>query len=734
MFEITYKDREWFEKICTDGKTNVKGEYDFTFENQFVVFHSMAGQKYRYGVLDVKSMKSSEIVGLRDNLCEAEEHSKMIPVVLEALKYTGSRHLILSRTMNPIHVIDMIFRIVLPYYGYNIREEQIELSKTIYEGLVNKTVSICEAEVGTGKTLAYLIAAVIARNYSVRYKDLYCPVTITTSSIELQMAIFHKEIPQLSKMLQKFGVIDKPLVAVLRKGKEHYLCVKRLELFKENNPNYTSFSENISKLESGGFDLDLYSLPNSVKKSICVKESCYNCKYAEMCKYKGYIGNSKRNERNIDFQITNHNLFLASLTHSNILSDGRFVIVDEAHKLKDTAQSMFTYTLDMMTVKSVLNRLSKNTNEVRTKRHIHNLCADIEDFMFRTTLSETEEVTTDAMSQPISCEFAKSQLKRLKNMALRFNRICENLSIIKGESYIETKTLSECFGKLLDDTYLPKFCGQNIVIMPKSIEFQMYRNIWRSGKNFVLTSGTMSDEQDSFNYYIRQNGINFLYEGNVRTFSVSSPFNYTDNTIRYVPPHIPIPDNDSDEYIEAISSEILKIVEATNGHTAILFTSYRALQLVYQRIGQILNKRFEVICMSKSNKEAINKFKKSKNAVLFASGAMWEGVDCSGDCLSSLIIVRLPFPIPDEHLGDMNINRLRSDIIPQMIISLRQGLGRLIRSESDTGVISILDSRAYKPEYKSKLAFVLKKYPKVDSLEEVHSFIQKKKSKDYFDQ
>ena len=159
-----------------------------------------------------------------------------------------------------------------------------------------------------------------------------------------------------------------------------------------------------------------------------------------------------------------------------------------------------------------------------------------------------------------------------------------------------------------------------------------------------------------------------------------------------------------------------------------------AAQLVYQRIGQILNKRFEVICMSKSNKEAINKFKKSKNAVLFASGAMWEGVDCSGDCLSSLIIVRLPFPIPDEHLCDMNINRLRSDIIPQMIISLRQGLGRLIRSESDTGVISILDSRAYKPEYKSKLAFVLKKYPKVDSLEEVHSFIQKKKSKDYFDQ
>ena len=149
--------------------------------------------------------------------------------------------------------------------------------------------------------------------------------------------------------------------------------------------------------------------------------------------------------------------------------------------------------------------------------------------------------------------------------------------------------------------------------------------------------------------------------------------------------------------------------------------------------------KYELFVMTRGNNMSIKKFKESKNGVLFASGAMWEGVDCTGDCLSSVIITRLPFPIRNATTEQKKkaypnvIEFINTYAVPEMIIKLRQGVGRLIRTENDTGVISILDSRATCGFYSDKIARVLKKYPRVSSLGEIETFIKNVKGKEYFD-
>ena len=237
---------------------------------------------------------------------------------------------------------------------------------------------------------------------------------------------------------------------------------------------------------------------------------------------------------------------------------------------------------------------------------------------------------------------------------------------------------------------------------------------------------------------MKENGIDRIRKELVFTSTTPSPFDYKRNTRLYIPDDMLHPDNDSKKYIKRLSERICDIVDATNGHTAILFTSYKVLSSVYELTRERLAK-YDVICMTRSNKTAISEFKRSKNGVLFASGSMWEGVDCIGDSLSSVIIVRAPFPMRSATLEQKknDIDHVPTFIqtfaVPEMLIKLRQGVGRLIRSENDTGLVSILDCRvAEDGKYQDKVMTVLAKYPKVETLEEVKEFFKAVKPKEYF--
>ena len=255
--------------------------------------------------------------------------------------------------------------------------------------------------------------------------------------------------------------------------------------------------------------------------------------------------------------------------------------------------------------------------------------------------------------------------------------------------------------------------------------------------HWVLTSGTMRDDT-GFDYFKDELGIS----GNVSDHAIlehsnGSPFDYRKHTRLYISENIPLPNMDDPNYIQAVSDEIVRLVRATHGHTAILFTSYRMLRQVYEQVKDRL-KEYPLIQMTRSDKTAIAEFKKSKNGVLFASGSMWEGVDCAGDVLSSVIIVRLPFPLRSQ-LMEYKKNQydtvgefVQECAIPQMIIKLRQGAGRLVRTEKDTGIIAILDSRASrKGGYRGRVLNALKQYPLTSTIQGVASFIRSVKDEDY---
>lgn len=316
-------------------------------------------------------------------------------------------------------------------------------------------------------------------------------------------------------------------------------------------------------------------------------------------------------------------------------------------------------------------------------------------------------------------------------------KIKRNYGIPVTGSYLKTaitainKTSKSTIWLDADENGLLSLCST-----PKDINNIFRSKIWDSNVSHVLTSGTLSDGTD-FEYFKAENGLDFIPHRLLLESRTESPFDYTNHTRLYIPTGMPTPDNDNEDYFKAIADEIYRIIKATNGHTAILFTSYKTLNLVHDLLRDRLT-AYDTICMTRSNKNAITDFKKSKNGILFASGSMWEGVDCVGDCLSSVIIVRLPFPMRSALMEEKKNNcDSVGDFVdryctPNMLIKLRQGVGRLIRCESDTGVVSILDPRAISKSYSVKIGQALHKFPKVDSAQEIECFMRGVKDEEYY--
>jgi len=201
-----------------------------------------------------------------------------------------------------------------------------------------------------------------------------------------------------------------------------------------------------------------------------------------------------------------------------------------------------------------------------------------------------------------------------------------------------------------------------------------------------------------------------------------SPFDYKNNVLLYISEKLPFPDNKDYDYIFALANEIEELLLASNGHAAVLFTSYRAMDMVWEHLAD-RGIPFPMFRMDKGGTYAIENFKRSNNGVLFASGSMWEGIDIPGDTLSMLIIAKLPFPAPDPineyertKYADI-VDFKRRYIIPEMLIKLKQGFGRLIRTVKDSGVVAILDSRVNR--YGSHRRRVIKTLPKCHITDEI---------------
>ena len=244
-------------------------------------------------------------------------------------------------------------------------------------------------------------------------------------------------------------------------------------------------------------------------------------------------------------------------------------------------------------------------------------------------------------------------------------------------------------------------------------------------------------------------GLNYLPDYKLYSTTKPSPFDFKNNAMIYISENVPFPDNKDKRYIKAVADEIERLVIASHGHAAVLFTSYNAMGQVHA----ILKKRsndgglsvdgkppFPLFRLERGSTNAIEQFKKSGNGILLASGALWEGIDIPGDTLSMLIIVKLPFAVPDpigdyerELCGDMETYKTRV-VIPDMLVKLKQGFGRLIRKMGDTGVVAILDCRvSERGAYREKVLSALPSCVVTSFISKVVNFFCIKKSSKYFE-
>ena len=664
---------------------------------------------------------------------------------------------------SPLEIMHHIFNNILPSHGYGIRETQIELAEHILDAMSRRSITLAEAGVGIGKTHAYMIAAAIIKRGRVNdfwlhgcygkqsYADSsHMPIVIATSSIALQKAIMTEYIPEISKILMEHKIIKTPLTCVMRKGREHYVCENKvLSLIKDSKDlKLKVFLERI--LENGKFiDLgNIAGLSPYLKRRIGVTVRCeVSCPHYKECRYMKYM--EKAQSRAYDLQVCNHNYLLADILRRKndsrpLIPDYQAVIIDEAHKFMQAAHQMYGSALEFNTIPkiaSAIQNLSLKNDYSRTQlKKLWKQLIGQNQRLFE-LLTSGENNGYDVLSVQSSRYFRNTVLiagelkNELSNSIVADKHTDRRVQAVHALSEIQDKAaMFEDYTANI--SWMEHGNPLTLTAIPKRLNQALHDDLWSMKIPIVLTSGTLS-AGGSFEYVKRKTGLDLAPARRLLEITKPSPFNYKENVLLYLSENTPFPDQKDKEYLNEITDEIEKLIIATSGHAVVLFTSYNVMGYVFSKLQQ-RGLSYPLFRMGKSDTATIGSFKESKNGVLFASG-IWEGIDIPGDMLSLLIIVKLPFDAPDpvsEYeqtlYGSMKEYK-RKVIVPEMLVKLMQAFGRLIRLETDTGVVAILDSRVRKGgTYRQKVLNALPECRVTSQTKEVQRFICEKKSDEYF--
>ena len=642
--------------------------------------------------------------------------------------------------------VEKIFRVLLPEQGLAVREEQIRLCHEMLDTLLGERIALCDAGVGIGKTYAYLVACVLMRKYSILMErnslPKQHPVVVSTSSIALQKAILSEYVPFLSRVLVEQGIIQTPLRAVVRKGKEHFVCDNRLEqrieAIRHKQKNAVQREALLSLRKH--YDMDtVKDLSGFDRRLVCVPKFCpRECPGRQTCRYQRYLEESKKQD--VFLQICNHNYLLADAFHRReeykpLLADYRALVVDEAHKLPEAARQMFGKNLCMDDIREIayyLEREHQNVEARTLKAGMYSIFTIImESHISSHGIKENFQLTGE-------CEYClwegiqmiERMMEQLKGVVPKWvlNRLQEAKEVL--ECFLQ-KNSKYVLHLRMDKEKIPVLCAAS-----REIPQLLREMLWdrEQALSVILTSGTLKAGK-GFARTLQMTGL----EGrtDVQSYVAESPFAYEENCLLYLPKTLRKCKRGSREEAEMVAGQIHSLICSTYGHTLVLFTSYTLMGSVYQILRDGIP--FPMVEVWRHSQEEILRFKTMENAVLFAAGSCWEGVYFPGDMVSSLIIVKLPFAVPDpiseaeketyESLEDY----IQAIIVPDMQKKLRQGFGRAIRTETDTCVVSILDFRAVKGgKYHEDVMCALPPCQMAEELREVQDFIRSRKGVEYY--
>ena len=611
---------------------------------------------------------------------------------------------------------------------YEFRPSQIRMAEAVYEALDGQNHAIIEAGTGTGKTIAYLLPALLHGRR----------ILVSTGTKTLQDQIFYKDIPLLE------SILERPIRAAYLKGRSNYLCRLKLEsahsegLFtpRELRPftkilewAQTTETGDRSELGADGEDAELWGRLDA-RRERCLGSKCVDF---DRC----YLTLMRQKAMEADIVIVNHHLFFADLSIRKsenavgILPDYSAVIFDEAHELEDIATEYFGFHVSNYRISELVGDAKRLAEKSETEVEDLSGVQRASDYFFNSlALSKLSgdgryQVENfeglDGMDSLIGAlRDAGRALKKQED----FSGMWETLARRAGELMAELDVFRS--GTLENYVSWIERRGRGVFLeaCPVDVSGMLRERLFENVPSCVLTSATLT-VAESFEYFRQRIGMDAG-----RELSLSTEFNVRSQTMLYVPQGMP--DYRHPLYLNRAAKEIRDILNASHGRAFVLFTSYQQMLAAYELVSREVPYPCLVQSRNAGKSRLLDEFKITPNAVLFATLSFWQGIDVKGEALSAVIIDKLPFQVPSDPLVSARMARVEreggsafSDYqVPHAILRLKQGLGRLIRSKSDRGVLSILDNRLSTKGYGKLFMASLPDYAVTNNVEDLVEFMR----------
>ncbi|WP_439258720.1 ATP-dependent DNA helicase [Lonepinella sp. BR2930] len=590
--------------------------------------------------------------------------------------------------------------------GFRPRQEQLDMATAVEKSIKNRTALVVEAGTGTGKTFAYLVPALLAKKKTI----------ISTGSKNLQDQLFKRDLPAIKQALNYTGKI------ALLKGRANYLCLERMEQVKYMGlVGDKSILVDLSKVQKWQIstqtgDLsECSTLPEDspiLPQLTSTTDSCLgsDCPHYNDC----YVALARKKALAADLVVVNHHLFCADMAvkesgFAELIPDAEVIIFDEAHQLPDIASQYFGQTL--------------------TSRQLFDICKDLQ-IVYRTEVKDMQQlgVASDHLLKMVQ-DFRL--LLGEGNQRGNWRDLLRQIAVQKGLEILQEKldftaevvklalgrsqTLDSIYDRIiavkkqltrLADTSITGYCYWyetfnrqfGLHITPLTVADKFGEQMANQKAAWIFTSATL-EVGGNFDHFCQRLGIQQAEQK-----VLHSPFNYAEQAMLCVPRYLP--SSNQKHTLQQLAEMLLPVIEANKGRCFMLCTSYFMMKGLAEYFRE--NSQLSILLQGEMSKvKLLDHFIHEPHSVLVATSSFWEGIDVRGEALSLVIIDKLPFTSPDEPLLKARIEDCKlqggepfNDLqIPEAVIALKQGVGRLIRDVTDKGAVIICDSRLVNRPY-----------------------------------
>jgi ATP-dependent DNA helicase DinG len=625
--------------------------------------------------------------------------------------------------------------------NYEHRPGQIRMAQAI-EDAIEKNYHLCvEAGTGTGKTLAYLLPVFFSNKR----------VVVSTATKNLQEQLFSKDVPFLEQAL------NRKLSVCYMKGRSNYLCWNRLEdiesasyLFSPHDPEYLKQIKKWAQKTQTGDRAELADLPEDfllwhhldARRETCTGQKCRNF---DAC----FVTRVRQQALESDIIIVNHHLFFADLAlrqgdFGSVLPDYSILVFDEAHELEDVATNYFGMMISNYRMEELVRDIDRVLVETgATTAFLSSQTAKLtersREFFMRFQSREGRFVL-QPLGSGVGIRRGPQANDNLSDyyraLLIQLNVVKDALSNLPIESDGIESLARRCleiendFAAILESNskeqvYWYEIRGRGIFLWasPINIAALLKDRLFSLVNCAILTSATLSTG-GNFSFVKSRLGLEESQD-----LIIPSHFDFASQAILYVPRNIPEPREEG--WIQHACKELEAILAASEGRAFVLFTSYNQMEQVYQSLKDSL--RFPLMIQGEKSKSGLlDAFRNTPNAVLFATSSFWQGVDVQGEQLSCVVVDKLPFSVPSDPVVAARITQINESggnafydyQIPTATILLKQGLGRLIRSKTDRGILALLDKRIITKSYGRMFLRSLPPAPLTHDADKVCNFLR----------